>query len=159
MLHSRKWSTDTPGCVSNAEVGRNDCVEWMVSADAETWERRGVVLAARTAAVGPRNCTKADRGLSCIEGGLEPMSARIYGDTLVLLTDGREFEVFVAPVSGLSSATAAGLRFERAAAPFLSSSSYAKLPKDYVATALRVMPRQGEPRWCGVSESAAGEKL
>ena len=86
MLHSRKWSTDTPGCVSNAEVGRNDCVEWMVSADAETWERRGVVLAARTAAVGPRNCTKADRGLSCIEGGLEPMSARIYGDTLVLLT-------------------------------------------------------------------------
>jgi hypothetical protein len=154
MLHSRKWSTDTPGCMSNKNVGRNDCIEWMVSADAEKWERRGVVLAAHE--VGPRNCTKADKGLSCIEGGLEPMSARIYGDTLVLLTDGREFEVFVAPVSGLSSLTAAGLQFEKATAPFLSSSSYARLPKDYVATALRVMPRQGKPRFCGVSESAGG---
>ena len=156
MLHSRKYSTDTPGCVSNKTTGRNDCVEWMVSKDAQTWERRGVVLAAHDAAVGPRHCTKADRGLSCIEGGLEPMSARIYGDTLVLLTDGRDFEVFVAPVSGLRSATAAGLVFQKAAEPFLSSSSYAKLPKDYVATALRVMPRQGEPRYCGVSESAGG---
>eukprot|EP01047_Picozoa_sp_COSAG01_P021114 COSAG01_NODE_1216_length_11192_cov_10.328678_4_plen_399_part_00 len=156
MLHSRKWSNDTPGCISSARTGRNDCIEWMVSADAEHWHRRGVVLAAHDSAVGPRNCTKADRGLACIHGGLEPMSARIYGDTLVLITDGREFEVFVAPVSELAASAAAGLKFEKASQAFLSSTSYAKLPGDYVPTALRVMPRQGEPLFCGVSQSHGG---
>ena len=156
MFHSRKWSNDTPGCISNGEIGRNDCIEWMVSDDAVRWTRRGIVLAARDASVGPRNCTKEDRGLSCIEGGLEPLSARIYGDSVVLLTDGRAIEAFVAPVSGLASTTAAGLRFEKATEPFLAPYTYARLPSDYVATALRVMPRNGHPRYCGLSQSGAG---
>ena len=84
------------------------------------------------------------------------MSARIYGDTLVLLTDGRAFSVFVAPVAGLAADTAAGLRFEKADEAFLAPYTYANLPKDYVATALRVLPRSGEPRSCGISESTGG---
>ena len=84
------------------------------------------------------------------------MSARVYGDTLVLLTDGRAFEVFVAPVSGLAAASAAGLRFEKASSTFLAPYTYAHLPKDYVATALRVLPRSGEPRSCGISQSTGG---
>ena len=156
LLALSKWSTDTPGCISNAQTGRNDCIEWMVSDDAITWTRRGVVLAANDPRVGPRNCTPADKGLSCIPGGLEPMSARVYGDTLVLLTDGRAFEVFVAPVSGLAAASAAGLRFEKASSTFLAPYTYAHLPKDYVATALRVLPRSGEPRSCGISQSTGG---
>jgi hypothetical protein len=119
-----------------------------------TWENRGVVFAARDD--GPRNCTEHDKGLRCIKGGLEPMSARIYGDTLVLITDGRAFEVFVAPVAGLQASSSAELRFERAADAFLSTESYAKLPTDYEPTALRVLPRTGTPRFCGVSETTGG---
>ena len=84
------------------------------------------------------------------------MSARVYGDTLVLLTDVRDFEVFVAPVSGLASDSAAGLRFEKADEAFLAPYTYAHLPNDYVATALRVLPRSGEPRSCGISQGTGG---
>ena len=43
MLHSRKWSDDTPGYIGNSARGRNDCIERIT--DAERWQRRGVVLA------------------------------------------------------------------------------------------------------------------
>jgi hypothetical protein len=77
MFHSRKLSTDTPSCPPSKNGENVCCVEWRTSANAENWTRQGVVLS-RAAAEGPR----------CALRACEPMSARIYNDTLVLLTDG-----------------------------------------------------------------------
>jgi hypothetical protein len=73
LFHSRKLSTDTPGCPVSTAGSNPCCVEWRVSTDAETWVRRGVVLA---------------RQPPCEHMACEPMSARVYNGTLVLVTDG-----------------------------------------------------------------------
>lgn len=73
----------------------------MVSSDGEAWVRRGVVLA--------QHEVEAEVGRKLI--GLEPMSARFYNDTLVLVTDGVGLDAFAADAAGLTSPSAAGLIF------------------------------------------------
>lgn len=86
-----------------------------MSKDTMHWEPHGIVLAARgDPKVGNRSCT--DKSLGCIQGGLEPMAARIDDQKPVLVTDGQDF----APVAGLAAPNAAGLLFEQASTPRLS---------------------------------------
>eukprot|EP00658_Telonema_sp_P-2_P041427 TRINITY_DN29626_c0_g1_i1.p1 TRINITY_DN29626_c0_g1~~TRINITY_DN29626_c0_g1_i1.p1 ORF type:complete len:342 (+),score=57.17 TRINITY_DN29626_c0_g1_i1:153-1178(+) len=73
LFHSRKLSTDTPGCPPSVNGSNPCCVEWRVSQDAENWVRRGVVLT---------------RAAPCEQQACEPMSARVLGDMLLLVTDG-----------------------------------------------------------------------
>jgi hypothetical protein len=84
------------------------------------------------------------------------MSARIYDEKLVLITDGQDFEAFVALVVGLAAPNAAGLLFEQASTPYLSPEN-GVMPSGVVHTAVRVMPQAGEPRFVGVSKGRSFE--
>ena len=143
MFHSRKWSTDTPGCSCDA-AGRNDCVEWMVSPDGEQWTRKGIVLAQRDVEA------RVGRKLMA----LEPMSTRVYGGTLVLVTDGAGLDAFAADAAALLSApTAAALNLTECTAFEISQYAGHALGN----TALRVMPRTGPPKFVGTSQPGGGE--
>lgn len=140
LFHSRKLSTDTPGCPVSTG-GNPCCVEWRVSSDAEHWVRRGVVLA---------------RKPPCEQHACEPMSARIYGDTLVLVTDGGACGE---PDGSLASFTA-NASLLRGTAPFAFEPTDPPLLTDFLHFpsrlnlrdwAFRVLPKYGTPRFVGVA--------
>lgn len=150
MFHSRKlW--DTPGCPP-AKHGENVCcVEWRTSTNAENWTRQGVVL------------NRVPQGPACELHACEPMSARIFNDTLVLLTDGGAcgtrsqsprsgpdlgLVAWTAPIAVLGASPRKLFVFDPAADQLLDS--YANFPVDSRNYALKVMPKSGTPRLVGV---------
>ena len=127
LFHSRKHVTDfncTPEG-ARAPVVVEFCVEWRTSPDGEAWTRRGVLTP--PAAGGPRFST--------------PMAARVYNDSLVLLTygDGAGWFAFSTPASGLAAGNnASALAWTEGA-----NLNYAGINASVVSVALRVLPGTG----------------
>ncbi len=146
LFHSRKLSINTPGCPAPAGGSNPCCVEWRVSSNAEQWVRRGVVLSRRP---------------PCEQQACEPMSARIYGDIIVLVTDGGacgdhdgSLASFTANVSLLGGV--APFAFEPTDPPLLEDFLHFPSTLSVRDWAFRVMPKDGLPRFVGVATGSSG---
>jgi len=95
------------------------CLEWRTSKDGQTWERRGILT-------NPSSGPSMD----------ETMSARVYGEQLVLMTDGKGTVAFVTDASALNQDDPAAMVWT----PGVAVNSYSGLNRSFVNVALRVLP-------------------
>ena len=114
----------------------NHCVEWRTSDDAISWKRMGVV---HSPGVTPGANKTIDPEMS------ETMSIRIYGETVVMITDGHGMSAYVTEAKNLLG-DSADFKWS-AATPTPKINDYAGLSKTgkYVGVTLRVMPETGDP--------------
>ena len=93
--------------------------KWRTSVDGNTWERRGVLAP-------PKIGDLMD----------ETMSARVYNDTLVIMTDGKGMEAFTTPAVGLTQDDPLKMEWSQG----YEVNAYAGLNSSYVNVALRILP-------------------
>ena len=124
LFHSRKHVDDLNCTAGVAGTRREHCVEWRTSLDGETWTRQGVLSPA------PASGPAMD----------ETMSARIYEQQLVLITDGDGMVAFTTQAAGLLGNNDSAMAWTPGA-PI----SYAGLNASFAGVALRVLPIAGPP--------------
>jgi hypothetical protein len=139
IFHSRKHVTDFNCSTGPVPTVVEFCVEWRTSTDGEAWTRRGVLVP--PAEGGPRFST--------------PMAARVYADTLVLVTygDGAGWFAFTTPAAGLLGNDVAALQWTRGA-----GLNYSGFNESVVNVALRVLPGTGAPGSASPTHAALGWK-
>ena len=133
LFHSRKhlqngdYNCSLTPHDPTASAYLSHCVEWRTSTDGMKWKRMGVLDA---------------------PGMSETMSARVYNDTLVMMTDGGGMVAFTTHASGLSSGTDA-----KALGTFTAGKAvngYSGLNGSFVNVALRILPIDGTPTHVGL---------
>lgn len=123
LFHSRKHVSDLNCSRSPQQPGAkvvDHCVEWRTSEDGETWQRRGIL-------------SPPSKGVAM----MEPMSARIYGDKLVVITDEwAGMTAFTTEARGLLDDDPADMVWS--AGQVLNN--YSGFNSSYASVALRILP-------------------